>query len=38
MNAKPRKPLKLGLIFASLAISSIAATGTISSTSQQTPV
>ena len=38
MNAKPRKPLKLRLIFASLAVSSIAATGTISSKLQQTPV
>jgi hypothetical protein len=37
MNAKPRKPLKLGLIFAILAVSSIVATNTISSKLQQTP-
>jgi hypothetical protein len=37
MNAKLRKPLKLGLIFAILAVSSIVATNTISSKLQQTP-
>jgi hypothetical protein len=37
MKAKPRKPLKLGLILAILAVSSIVATNTISSKLQQTP-
>ena len=37
MNAKPRKPLKPGLIFAIIAVNSIVATNTISSKLQQTP-
>ncbi|MFB8793887.1 MAG: hypothetical protein U7126_06580 [Microcoleus sp.] len=31
MNSKPRQPLKMGLIFAILAVSSLAATSTIGS-------
>ncbi|MGB7712682.1 MAG: hypothetical protein WBL95_24630 [Microcoleus sp.] len=38
MNSKPRQPLKMGLIFAILAVSSLAATSTIGLKLQQTPL